>query len=1198
MRNHQIMKLLSVLMIVCIMFTSFGVVFGATTAAVTDISNHWAKTQVTDWISKGYISGYVDGTFKPDNTITRAEFIKLINKSFDFKEKKADIKYSDVNVKDWYYEEVQKAAKEGYITGYEDGSIGANKPISRQEVAVIISRLLKLQATDNSSVDAFSDADQIADWGKDAIGEVVDKKIMNGYAADLSFKPGNSIKRAEAVVALDKAIHNQVITYSTAGTFGPATGSQTVIGDSVINVTGVKLQNMIINGNLLLDEGIGSGDAYLTNVTVKGTTTVNGGGENSIHFSNSTLSDVVIDKKGGTVRVVSEGATSVNQITVHSAATVEGSGGNLVNFQNVILSDDIPTSSKVTLKGSIGKLNVDGTSLDIQIPSGNVKEVNVSETATGNSLNIGKTTKIDALMLDSSITQVGQGTITRATLNDVAKGSTFEKQPLSKVDKPVAADPNSVPAATPVPTATPVPASTSAPIIKSVVAANAGNNVGLGIGDTLTITFDKNTNRTALKAVNLGSVLLVNNGHRLGNNLSDGNISWNSDGNILTITFSNTIGTTFAVGDTITVSTSANIKNSTGNSAASNSASGASTGSFSSAPYIISIVAANTGNNTGLGIGDTVAITFDQNMARTAISAANLNTWLVLSNGHSFGTNLSNGDIFWNATGNILTIRFSNITGVTFTLGDSITISTSENMKDSGNSIAASNTVSGSSTGNFSTVMTITSIVAANTGNNLGLGVGDSVTITFNKPTNKPSLTPTNLNYMLYNSSGHSFGTNLLTTDIVWTSASVLTIRFSTTIGTTFTVGDALYVSEALNLTDSTNTVSMSSDLSVASTGTFTIPLAITSVVAADTGNNSGVGVGDTITITFNQNTNKLPISGYNWTSYLYINNSHSLGTSLRDADFVWNTVGNVLTITLSSITGTTFTVGDTVTVIATSNIRDSSWETPAVNTPSPPSSGTFTSAVSVSKAALNVAISAANTVIANAVVGTAVGQYSQVNKDILNTAITTAQNVANSSASSSSMETAKNTLNAAVTVFQNTVGKTSTSSSKTALNSAITLAQTTSDNAAQVTIENPNGNVGSDPGQYPTANFNALNLAIAAATAVAANTTANQSVVDAAKNTLNAAVAAFNASKIPTIRVQLQSEYTKSKTLIGSATVGTNTGQIPIENFQDAFDAFNSTIISVKSYLDDINTDDGTLELWLETLKDAEASFITFKNP
>jgi hypothetical protein len=1190
MRNHQIMKLISVLMIVCIMFTSFGVASGAATAVVTDISNHWAKTQVTDWISKGYISGYADGTFKPDNTITRAEFIKLINKSFDFKEKKADIKYSDVNVKDWYYEEVQKAAKEGYITGYEDGSIGANKPISRQEVAVIISRLLKLQATDNSSVDAFSDANQIADWGKDAIGEVVDKKIMNGYAADLSFKPGNSIKRAEAVVALDKAIHNQVTTYSTAGTFGPATGSQTVIGDSVINVTGVKLQNMVINGNLLLDEGIGSGDAYLTNVTVKGTTTVNGGGENSIHFSNSTLANVDINKKDGTVRVVSEGATSVNQITVHSAATVEGSGGNLVNFQNVILADDIPASSKVTLKGSIGKLNVDGTSLDIQIPSGNVKEVNVSETATGNSFNIGKTTKIDALMLDSSITQVGQGTITRATLNEVAKGSSFEKQPLSKVDKPVEADPTPVPAVTPVPTAT------SAPVIKSVVAANAGNNVGLGIWDTLTITFDKNTNKSAIKAINLSNVLLVNNGHHLGNNLSDGNISWNNDGNILTITFSNISGTTFTVGDIITVSASANIKDSTGNSAASISASRASTGSFSSAPYITSIVAANTGNNMGLGVGDTVAITFDQNMARTAISAANLNTWLVLSNGHSFGTNLSNGDIYWNATGNILTIRFSNITGVTFTVGDTITISASANIKDSSNSIPASTTVSTYSTGNFNTIMTITSIVAANTGNNPGLGVGDSVTITFSKLTNKPTITPANLNYMIYNNNGHSFGTYLLTTDIVWTSANVLTIRFSNTIGTTFMVGDALYVSDGLHLMDSGNTISMSQDLSVASTGTFTIPPAITSVVAADTGNNSGVGVGDTITITFNQNMNKWPISGYNWTSYLYINNSHSLGTSLRDADFVWNTDGNVLTITFSSITGTTFTVGDTVTVIATSNIKDSTWVTPVVNTPSPASSGTFTSPVSVSKAALNAAIAPANTVFANAVVGTGVGQYTQANKDILNAAIITAQNVANSSASSSSIDTAKNTLNTAVSIFQNSVIKVASALSKTTLKSAIDAAKRVSDSAIN--------KIGIDPGLYTESSFAALNSAITSATTVYMNTAATQDLVEATKNDVNTAVNVFNASKIPipvTVSAQLLSEISKANALIDNTKIGPEVGKMTLDNYNIAYTILHGTIVSAQIMLEPTPEDpipnDETLQMWLDQLKQDEITFNSYIN-
>ncbi|WP_346042407.1 S-layer homology domain-containing protein, partial [Paraclostridium tenue] len=69
---------------------------------LSDISTHWAKKEINQFISSGYVNGYEDGTFRPDNSITRAEFVKLVNKYFGFNNKE-DIKFSDINTNDWYY---------------------------------------------------------------------------------------------------------------------------------------------------------------------------------------------------------------------------------------------------------------------------------------------------------------------------------------------------------------------------------------------------------------------------------------------------------------------------------------------------------------------------------------------------------------------------------------------------------------------------------------------------------------------------------------------------------------------------------------------------------------------------------------------------------------------------------------------------------------------------------------------------------------------------------------------------------------------------------------------------------------------------------------------------------------------------------------------------------------------------------------
>ncbi|CAK4852139.1 unnamed protein product [Aphanomyces euteiches] len=257
---------------VCMLFSSFGVAFGApaSATAASDIKSHWAETQITAWVDKGIIKGYEDGSFKPDNTITRAEFMALINRSFGFTEVAA-ISFSDVAASNWAYAEAAKAVKAGYITGYADGTIGASKAISRQEVAVIVDRLLGLTNTESQAA-SFSDSASIALWAKGPVDAAVAKGILKGYAEDNSFKPSKSITRAEAVVTLDRAIAAKATVYNAAGTYGPATGTETINGDVVINVAGTILQNLVINGNLLFAAGIGSGDATLNNVTVKGQT--------------------------------------------------------------------------------------------------------------------------------------------------------------------------------------------------------------------------------------------------------------------------------------------------------------------------------------------------------------------------------------------------------------------------------------------------------------------------------------------------------------------------------------------------------------------------------------------------------------------------------------------------------------------------------------------------------------------------------------------------------------------------------------------------------------------------------------------------------------------------------------------------------------------------------------------------------------
>ncbi|WP_138754542.1 YDG domain-containing protein [Paenibacillus sinopodophylli] len=197
-------KFVSTLLITVMLLPSTQAAFGASETSKTDIQGTWAESQVSDWIDKGYVTGYEDGSFKPNNTISRAEFIALINRSYGFTET-ADVSFSDVASSSWIYTEVSKAMKAGYIKGYADGTFGATKPISRQEAAVIVNRLLNLTNTDSKEAN-FTDSSSIASWAKEAVDAAAANGVIQGYANNTDFKPHQPLTRAEAVVVLYRSV--------------------------------------------------------------------------------------------------------------------------------------------------------------------------------------------------------------------------------------------------------------------------------------------------------------------------------------------------------------------------------------------------------------------------------------------------------------------------------------------------------------------------------------------------------------------------------------------------------------------------------------------------------------------------------------------------------------------------------------------------------------------------------------------------------------------------------------------------------------------------------------------------------------------------------------------------------------------------------------------------------------------------------
>ncbi|CEO06776.1 ZmpA/ZmpB/ZmpC family metallo-endopeptidase [Paraclostridium sordellii] len=129
-----------------------------------DISNdYWAKNEVNYLASKGLFNGYEDGTFRPENPITRAEVATiLVRSNGDIKQKFKKV-FPDIDDSHWASKYIEKAAELGYMLGYEDGSFKPDQVITRGETVVTLNRIYRnpcdLKETNNSKI-LFTDLDK------------------------------------------------------------------------------------------------------------------------------------------------------------------------------------------------------------------------------------------------------------------------------------------------------------------------------------------------------------------------------------------------------------------------------------------------------------------------------------------------------------------------------------------------------------------------------------------------------------------------------------------------------------------------------------------------------------------------------------------------------------------------------------------------------------------------------------------------------------------------------------------------------------------------------------------------------------------------------------------------------------------------------------------------------------------------------
>ena len=360
--------------------------------APTDIQGHWAQNTINKWVDKGDISGYPDGTFRPNNMITRAEFVVLVNNAMGYT-KSGYAYFSDVPSHYWGKNAIQTGVAAGYISGDGNGIFRPNDPVTRQEAAAMISRILDLKQNESRAY-RYTDSYAISNWAKGVVGAVSEAGIMAGYP-DGSFGPNKVLTRAEAVLALDKTVNYKP---------GDKEEDKEETQKEDMLLTQSKLEDTTITGDLTISDRLGTKTITLEDVTVKGKLIVDGGGE--IILKDCDIKEMVMDQKDTTVKA--SGKTTVEKTTFKKIGKLTGG-----DYTDVIVDKEL--SGYITIDAKVRNLTLDAET-DLKLGSdARIKNMEITKNADKATIDFSKG-KVEDMTVKDKVTIKGSGDIDTMTV--------------------------------------------------------------------------------------------------------------------------------------------------------------------------------------------------------------------------------------------------------------------------------------------------------------------------------------------------------------------------------------------------------------------------------------------------------------------------------------------------------------------------------------------------------------------------------------------------------------------------------------------------------------------------------------------------------------------------------------------------------------------------------------------------------------
>lgn len=396
--------LASMLALALVLSSPFFIPSDSYAAKFKDVPGHWAEGFITRASNNDVINGYPNGRFYPDKSVTRAEFVTMVNNAFHINIDTDSIEYKDVAYDKWYYNAISTAVAAAYVTS---GAVSfrPDSAITRQEAVVMLSNILP-NYKDKGNLKSYRDyrlitADATAAWEK-----MTGRQYFGSYN-DGRLHPTDPLTRAQAAKILCDILDNETI----------------VTRKTVIDEDKTTLTERIYTDDVTIDEDLGEGSATIDNCVILGKLYIEGGGSKSININNSRVASVVMDKEDSAVRLVTKGTTVIPKLTAFEKSILQTAGKGGYGILDVTVNK----GADVTMKGNFPTVKIVGQAAVVSLESGKIDTLTVNGSGKYSDITLTGKAQLAEATLNAECYFHGEGVITQMYVN--ADNITYETKP-------------------------------------------------------------------------------------------------------------------------------------------------------------------------------------------------------------------------------------------------------------------------------------------------------------------------------------------------------------------------------------------------------------------------------------------------------------------------------------------------------------------------------------------------------------------------------------------------------------------------------------------------------------------------------------------------------------------------------------------------------------------------------------------------